>query len=169
MRAVTVTADGKIDLVDKEWSYEEINQFVGGWVEAVTFGDKEYFAYINEEGKLLSLPENKIATTMWYESGRRILLGDYLAGNAVFFGSIDENGYQTEVPSEVWVMAYNTQSSLGLDQDDEDDDWSEIADMAFCNICGGENSPMGRLGNRHWFRCRNCGTETSKRKEEKCL
>lgn len=101
MKALLVTTDNEVKLLDEDFHYERINELVGGWIEAVNFGDNSFFAYINEEGKIIGLPENKLATEFWYNSGQRILLGDYLAGNALFFGEVDDEGNNTDVPQEV--------------------------------------------------------------------
>lgn len=101
-KAIVVKTDGSVNEVWAEWNYEQINKEVGGFIEAVYFGNNPYFAYINEEGKILDLPENRIATDLWYNSGQRILLGDYLAGNAVFFGEIDNMGDNTDAPVKLW-------------------------------------------------------------------
>jgi len=34
---------------------------------------------------------------MWYNSGQIVLLGDYISGDVVFFGGIDDNGDNEEV------------------------------------------------------------------------
>ena len=39
-------------------------QFVGGYVEGITFPNGDYLI-INEEGKLMQLPLNPEATTLW--------------------------------------------------------------------------------------------------------
>lgn len=103
MKALIVTHDGDVNVLDSEFNYEEIRDVVGGYIEAVYFGpdNDHFFAYINEEGKMLDLPENEIVTRFWYNSGARILIGDYIAGNAIFFGEVDDNGDQTDVPQDV--------------------------------------------------------------------
>ena len=42
-------------------------EFVGGYVEGITFPNGEYLI-INEEGKLMNLPLNEIATGLWRET-----------------------------------------------------------------------------------------------------
>ena len=42
-------------------------EFVGGYVEGVTFPNGDYLI-INEEGKLMNLPLNEIATGLWRET-----------------------------------------------------------------------------------------------------
>lgn len=102
LKAIVVKTDGSVNEVFAEWDYDQISKEVGGYIEAVYFNNNDYFAYVNEEGKMLNLPENKIATELWYNSGRRILLGDYLAGDAVFFGEIDDNGDSTDAPQKLF-------------------------------------------------------------------
>ena len=35
-----------------------------------------------------------------------------------------------------------------------------------CKMCGGEAVRMGQLGDRVWYRCRDCGWEQSQHKTE---
>lgn len=102
MKALVVKTDRTIEVIDQQWNYEQINKAVGGYIEAIYFAHyPDHFAYINEEGKILQLPENEIVTEYWYDSGTRVLLGDYIAGDVVIFGEIDEDGNNTEVPQNV--------------------------------------------------------------------
>lgn len=97
MKALVIKTNGEAEVIDQEWSYEQINETVGGWVEVISFGKNRYFAYANEESKLLELPVNEVVTDMWYNSGQIVLLGDYISGDVVFFGGIDDNGDNEEV------------------------------------------------------------------------
>ena len=47
-----------------EPSLKEAQEFVGGYVEGITFPNGDYLI-INEEGKLRNLPLNSEATMMW--------------------------------------------------------------------------------------------------------
>lgn len=98
-RGLVVRTDGSVEYVNTQ-SYKDIQQIVGGLIEAISFGENEYFCYANEEAKLLELPENVIATNFWYNSGQRILLGDFIAGDVVFFGGIDPEGYDIDIPEQ---------------------------------------------------------------------
>ena len=61
-------------------------EFVGGYVEGITFPNGDYLI-INEEGKLMGLPLNPEATALWratfdndnYVTGRK----DFVVGNAI--------------------------------------------------------------------------------------
>ena len=103
MKAILVTTEQEIKLLDQDFDLSVIQSYLGGLIEAVSFGshNSHFFAYINEEGKLIGLPENKIATSVWYNSGERVMIGDYLAGNVLFFGQIDDEGDETDVPDDL--------------------------------------------------------------------
>ena len=47
-----------------EPSLKEAQEFVGGYVEGITFPNGDYLI-INEEGKLINLPLNPEATALW--------------------------------------------------------------------------------------------------------
>ena len=69
-----------------EPQYKEVSKFVGGMVECITFPNGDLLL-INEEGKLMGLPLNPEATTLWkatfdndnYITGR----DDFVVGPAI--------------------------------------------------------------------------------------
>ena len=69
-----------------EPNLKEAQEFVGGMVEGITFPNGDYLI-INEEGKLMQLPLNPEATTLWratfdndnYITGRN----DFVVGPAI--------------------------------------------------------------------------------------
>ena len=69
-----------------EPSLKEAQEFVGGYVEGITFPNGDYLI-INEEGKLINLPLNPEATALWkatfdndnYITGRN----DFVVGPAI--------------------------------------------------------------------------------------
>ena len=69
-----------------EPSLKEAQEFVGGYVEGITFPNGDYLI-INEEGKLMGLPLNPEATALWratfdndnYVTGRK----DFVVGPAI--------------------------------------------------------------------------------------
>jgi hypothetical protein len=98
-KGLIVRADNTKDYVEiQDW--KEIQDIVGGFFSVVDFGNKGYFCYIDDEGKLKNQPLNKLATDLWYDSGQMILVGDYLAGNALFFGGIDDEGNDMDIPED---------------------------------------------------------------------
>ena len=69
-----------------EPTLESAQEFVGGYVEGITFPNGDYLI-INEEGKLMNLPLNPEATALWratfdndnYITGRK----DFVVGPAI--------------------------------------------------------------------------------------
>ena len=53
-----------IDDVKDEPTLESAQEFVGGYVEGIPFPNGDYLI-VNEEGKLMQLPLNPEATTLW--------------------------------------------------------------------------------------------------------
>ena len=61
-----IKADGNVVEVSQKnagecFTLEELKGFVGGWIECITVSPKQVMV-INEEGKLLNLPYNAVAT-----------------------------------------------------------------------------------------------------------
>ena len=83
----TTAAEFKIIEDSKdEPSLKQAQEFVGGYVEGITFPNGDYLI-INEEGKLIGLPLNPEATALWratfdndnYITGRK----DFVVGPAI--------------------------------------------------------------------------------------
>ena len=83
----TTAAEFKIiDDSKDEPSLEQAQEFVGGYVEGITFPNGDYLI-VNEEGKLMDLPLNPEATALWratfdndnYITGRK----DFVVGPAI--------------------------------------------------------------------------------------
>lgn len=103
MKAILITPENEIEVLDEDFDLKTIQSYLGGWIEVVNFGpdNPHFFAYINEQGKLEGLPVNEIVTAFWYNSGQRILLGDVIVGNVLFFGQVDDEGNNTDVPDDL--------------------------------------------------------------------
>ena len=61
-----IKADGNVVEVSQKnagkcFTLEELKGFVGGWIECINISPKQVMV-INEEGKLLNLPYNAVAT-----------------------------------------------------------------------------------------------------------
>lgn len=101
IKGFIINVDGTTEEYEYTSNYTALQEIVSGYIEPVTFGDKSYFCYCNEEGKMLGLPENVVATKLWYDSGQRVLLGDYIAGTVVFFGQVNDEGNDTDYPDQL--------------------------------------------------------------------
>lgn len=83
-----------------ESSYEAISSAVGGYIQIVPLQNDfaGYAMYLHEEGKLIGLPMNDIATAVWENSYGRT---DIILGNAVLVNAnTDEDGNELPISEE---------------------------------------------------------------------
>jgi hypothetical protein len=67
-----------------------------GWVECVAF--PRYDLWCHEDGKVIGLPENKVATALLrHTHGGE----DYVVGDVVLTGPVDDYGYSTSLPGYI--------------------------------------------------------------------
>ena len=62
------------------FSLEELKGFVGGYIEFVSLNDHQVLV-VNEDGKLMNLPYNHIATEVYniaFQPNRDVIVGDAL-------------------------------------------------------------------------------------------
>lgn len=95
-KAIIVKTDGTMTVRQLD-TYDDINKALGGYIEAVRFG-RFGTAYVNEEGKLLGLPRNEIATQLCFRFNVGLALDDFIVGDFVIFGPENEDGEDTDVP-----------------------------------------------------------------------
>ena len=89
---VVIKADGtleRLDLSESEQELKSLQNAVGGYVQVIELED-DFTMWANEEGKLLNLPVNEIATVIW--EVRFGLDTDIICGDVVFTGGMDEDG-----------------------------------------------------------------------------
>ena len=89
---VVIKADGtleRLDLSESEQELKSLQNAVGGYVQVIELED-DFTMWVNEEGKLLNLPVNEIATVIW--EVRFGLDTDIICGDVVFTGGMDEDG-----------------------------------------------------------------------------
>lgn len=97
--AVMITALGNIANVRIN-GLRDMQRAVGGMVEAIDvgIGGKECTIWLNEEGKIWSLPSNTLATDL---AEGRIFAGDYIAGDVLITGGVDDEGETLGVHPDV--------------------------------------------------------------------
>lgn len=106
MKAIRITSSGEKSLVEAdELTLSELQKAVDGYIELITLPRLGLALWVNENGKLLHLPPNAIATRLWFEDVEKplsdILLGDVLVTNN---GGDDELGMSDE--QLAWVFAF---------------------------------------------------------------
>lgn len=82
---------------------------VGGWIEPVPT-DESVTMWVNEEGKLMGLPINRLAMDVWlrWDVHRcQLLAGEWLAGSCVVTGGVDRHGNTLDITDDArrWVLA----------------------------------------------------------------
>jgi hypothetical protein len=104
--AVLVPANGMIQVanIDDSQELKQLQSLVGGMIEAVTMQNGDTM-WVNEEGKLLGLPINSVATQWLLIS--RIGTGfdaDIICGDVVLMGAVDEDGDVQSASPELIAM-----------------------------------------------------------------
>lgn len=89
-------------LVDVDDTLKTWQDVVGGLIEWITI-DPDYTNdgfYLNDEGKLMQLPVNGVATFL----ARSVLMpGDWISGTVALLGPADEEGRNTEADTDHWL------------------------------------------------------------------
>jgi len=91
MLAIKLNTDGvavEVDLAEQGSQLKQLQEAVGGWIEAVDL-NPTLTMWCNEEGKLIGLPFNSLATDLWEEFFGKT---DSIKGNVIFTGGVDEEG-----------------------------------------------------------------------------
>jgi len=106
--ALIVDPAGPYRVEEFDGDGDALRAVVGGWLEAAP-SDESVTVWVNEEGKALGLPINRLAMDVWlrWDLHRCMLLGrDWLAGNVVVTGGVDRNGETLDLPDAArrWVM-----------------------------------------------------------------
>lgn len=94
MKAILVSVTGEIKEIDIS-GYEDLRLACGGYIEALRM--REHSAYVNEEGKLMNLPYNRVATALCEHFGVGLMPGDFIVGNMVICGPCDGEGDDTDI------------------------------------------------------------------------
>lgn len=85
--AAKLYTDGKIEIVPLG-GLQFLQDSVGGYVQAMDLSEN-LTIWMNEEGKMNSLPFNQAATSIYIKF---LGSGDFIVGTVVFTGGADEDG-----------------------------------------------------------------------------
>ena len=98
--ALRINTDFTTEVLDlSSDEYKKLSGAVGGLIQAVDL-KPDLTIWLNEEGKLVSLPINLIGTHMWERSFGQT---DVIVGDVVFTGNTDEEGETTSL-SHAWLL-----------------------------------------------------------------
>lgn len=96
--ALIIYPDNSVELREVEPDLFTLQALVAGYVEAImSRRSPRWIAYLNEDGKLLPLPPNPLATEVALKNSCRLMRGDVLAGTVVFLG-MDAQDEHCDVP-----------------------------------------------------------------------
>lgn len=70
--------------INEKWTLKQLQDFVGGYVEAVPSSIPRRSLYVNEDGISLNLPQNIEATQVIYPE---TFVLDFICGNAILVKS----------------------------------------------------------------------------------
>lgn len=82
-----ITTDGKLITVEpkaKEWKLEELQNLVGGYIE-IKYLKNNKILIMNEEGKLLYLNINTIASELAFPNNEDFIVGNVLLTSNKYF------------------------------------------------------------------------------------
>jgi hypothetical protein len=97
MIGAIIHTTGVVDVVDKEWNLQEMQQVVGGLVECIGIGVVDM--WINEEGKLIEdMRVNPMASGMFQQAFHPT--DDVIMGDVLMLGSGDADGNSTSLSGE---------------------------------------------------------------------
>ena len=101
MKAVRINTDGTKTIVEftDETCYDTLSMAVGGMIECVSLHDKigAPDMWLNEEGKIIELNQNPIATALWVDMYD---LTDVILGDVIITGGADDEGRTTGLSEE---------------------------------------------------------------------
>lgn len=107
-KVISITTDNVVKIMElPEIEYETLYEAVNGLVELVSL-NRDIDMWLNEEGKLLGLPINSIATLIWEQVFAKT---DIIAGNVIITGGADDEGntigLSDESITEVMLLIQN--------------------------------------------------------------
>ena len=103
----------------------DLQQAVGGFIEAVAVGQPAMTLFANEDGKVMGLPVNRRATLLWWLLVPQSRHRDVLCGSVVLVGPADKDGRSTDIPEEIRHLLFDAQSfKVEVQTTDSHDSWT---------------------------------------------
>lgn len=101
-KSIVIDSIGNIRIKNLD-DLKSLQNVVGGYIEHISFPFKKNCAlsgFINEEGKILNLPVNRIASLLWMKSNNWDKLYDVLCGDVIITGCVDDEGDTKDITDE---------------------------------------------------------------------
>lgn len=120
MKAVTITTDNVVSIVNVESNgsplYQQMHEAVGGYYENVYPRglDEDYVMVVNEEGLLMDLPLNSIASYLYgtFQHGQPIVGNVIILKSGYFKGEPDVVGMSDEEATKLVKKLLNSEKGV---------------------------------------------------------
>lgn len=90
--------------------FQDYQSVVEGTFEAIDLEALPFSFFVNDEGKLIGLAQNRRATLIWWSSVPGIIGRDVLHGDVVLIGAPDDEGDTTSLPDDYVDLLMNVKS-----------------------------------------------------------
>lgn len=98
--AVVVHTNGEAEFILLEDGYKAIQEVVGGTFDVVTSSTGNTSFWVNDEGKIIGMKPNYVATKVLWQLNPAFDGRDYLAGPVLITGGADEEGNTLDIGGE---------------------------------------------------------------------
>ena len=117
-KVISITTDNIVEVKEVESiEYETLSTAVNGMIELVSISE-DIDMWLNEEGKLIGLEPNVIATMLFYKAFSQF---DIVMGNVIITGGSDDEG-NTIGLSDASIIDIMTMLQSGIEQAIKDKD-----------------------------------------------
>jgi hypothetical protein len=119
-KVISIRTDNTVEITEVESiEYETLSTAVNGMIELVSIS-KDIDMWLNEEGKLIGLEPNVIATMLFYKAFSKF---DLVMGNVIITGGSDDEGKTIGLSNESIIdIMTMLQSAIQEATDDKDND-----------------------------------------------
>lgn len=90
--AVIIHPDGNVKIVNLDEGYKAIQEVVGGTFDVIASSTGKTSFWIHDEGKLIGLKPNVMATKILWDLNSDFNGRDYLSGTVLITGGADDEG-----------------------------------------------------------------------------
>lgn len=108
---VIIPADESVAVTRHQFhGLSDYQQAVGGFIGAIDLESPAMSFFVNDESKLIGLPINRRATTLWWLHSPAAYGYDIITGDAVLVGQPDRVGETQSVPDEFVALLTGAQA-----------------------------------------------------------
>jgi hypothetical protein len=106
--AAIISTDGEVELIELAPGYKQIQKVVGGTFDVVASRSGETSFWIHDEGKLIGLEVNTVATKLLWELNPAFRNRDVLVGTVLVTGGADDEGETLGLSEEFKLAVYKS-------------------------------------------------------------